>query len=512
MTKELTPDAGAEFEAASNRNMRSKALKGGRWMVIESVGVQVMSFLVTAVLARWFLDQADYGAIAAVTVAAGLLGLLGDTGFSVSLIQRDEVSEDRVSSLFWVGSALGVVLGGIVALASGPIAASMSQPEIAPLIVLTATQLVAAIVSSIPEAVLLRRLQFKRAAVVSLASFAIYPPVAIGLAYFFDAGPWAVIIGQALRPAVKTLLGMYTAKWRPRLVMRWELVKEDLGINGGYLAISAAGFLTKNIDYWLVSRYLGAQTLGLYYMAFLIPTLVRQRLTWAASKVLLPVMSRVRTEVERAERAFLDSSRLIALVSLPALVGLALVARPAIVVLLGDKWGPAADALPLLALSAAADALSQVTMQAFVADGRPIRVLWFAGPRVVALAGGLYAAIDMNGTLVGVAWAVLAASLLNLVLAHCVAVWKLDISFAKLLRAYAPVVVPLGAMVAVVLGTISWMSSVGAPDLLALVAGVLAGAIAYLGAGFLVSRGAFGRLLVDARAFVGKGSGAGPDR
>jgi O-antigen/teichoic acid export membrane protein len=490
--------------------MRAKALKGGRWMMIESVGVQVMSFLVTAVLARWFLDEADYGAIAAVTVAAGLLGLLADTGFSVSLIQRDTVSDDRVSSLFWAGAGLGAVLGIIVALLAGPIANSMSQPEIAPLIVLTSTQIVAAVVSSIPEALLLRKLQFKKAAVVSIASFSVYPPIAIGLAYFFDAGPWAVIIGQAVRPIAKTLLGMYSARWHPRLVMKWALVKEDFGINGGYLVVSIAGFLTKNVDYWIISRHLGPEALGFYYMAFLIPTLVRQRLTWAVGRVLLPAMSRVRQDVDRAERAFLDSSRLIALISLPALVGLALVARPAISVLVGDKWLTAAETLPLLAVSAAADALSQVTMQAFVADGRPIRVLWFAGPRVVALAGLLYVAVDMDGTLVGVAWAVLAASILNLLLAHCVAVWKLDIPFSKIMRAYGPVMIPLAAMIITVTSAVGWLGSMNAAAFVSLVVGILVGTMSYLGAGFLVSRPTFGRLLIDARAFLGKGQGSEP--
>jgi len=497
-------DIAGDDIASSAGKMRSTAISGGRWTLIENVVVQVMSLLVTLVLARVLL-QSDYGAIAAVTVAAGFLTLLGNIGFSVSLIQRKEVTDERVSSIFWAGAGLGTLLAIAFALASPLIAASMRQPEITPMLVLVSTQVVTAILSTIPEAVLLRRFKFKTAALVSMGSFVVYPPVAIGLAIFFDAGAWAVVIGQALRPLTKVLLGMYAARWRPKLTLKWELIREDFGLNAGFFVISAAGFLTKNLDYWLISRHLGDRLLGIYYMAFVIPTMIRQRLTWALGRVLIPVLSRVRDDQERFRRVFLDTSRLIALTALPALIGLALVAKPMVQVVLSENWIDAAAPLPLLALTAAADSLSQVTLRSFVAYGKPMRALYFSGPRLIALVVGVYMAVEMDGSLVSVSWAVLASSILNLVLAHCVAVWKLDVPFGSILRAYRPVFLPLVAMIVAARAATVGMQNLGAIPLVELFVGVTVGAITYVGAGASLSRSAFVGLLADAKSFLGKG-------
>jgi len=509
---EPTDIAGVDMASATG-SMRSRAISGGRWMLIENLVVQVMSFLVTIVLAR-LLAQTDYGLIAAVTVAAGFLTLLGNVGFSVSLIQRKGVTEDRVSSVFWAGAGLGVILAVGFILISRPIAASMNQPEIAPMLILVSTQVVTAILATIPEAVLLRRLKFRTAAFVSMGSFVIYPPVAIGLAIFFDAGAWAVIIGQALRPLVKLFLGMYAARWRPRLTLRWALIREDFGLNAGFFAVSTTGFLTKNLDYWLISRHLGNRLLGVYYMAFVIPTMIRQRLTWALGRVLVPVLSRVRDDEARFRRAFVEISRLIALISLPSLIGLALVARPMIAVVLSEKWMEAAGPLPLLALTAAADSLSQVTLRSFIADGKPMRAFYFSGPRLVTLVVGVYLAVELDGSLIGVSWAVLVSSLVNLVLSHIVAVWKLRIPFRSIMAAYQPVLLPLFVMIAAVRATTVGLQGLGANSLVELVAGVLVGALSYVGAGATLSRSAFVHLLADARSLLGKGAeaGAGAER
>ncbi len=501
--KVKSSDIAGDDIASHDGRMRSTAISGGRWTLIENAVVQVMSLLVTLVLARVLL-QTDYGAIAAVTVAASFLILLGNVGFSVSLIQRAEVTDERVSSIFWAGAGLGTVLAIAFALASPFIAASMRQPNVAPMLILVSTQVITAILSSIPEAVLLRRFKFRTAAFVSMGSFIIYPPVAIGLAIFFDAGAWAVVIGQALRPFAKLLLGMYAARWRPTLKFKWALIREDFGLNAGFFVISATGFLTKNLDYWLISRHLGDRLLGVYFMAFVIPTMIRQRLTWALGRVLIPVLSRVRDDEKRFRRVFLDTSRLIALTALPALIGLALVARPMVQVVLGENWIESAGPLPLLALTAAADSLSQVTLRSFVAFGKPMRALYFSGPRLIALAVGVYIAVEMNGSLVSVSWAVLASSILNLVLAHCVAVWKLRVPFGSIMRAYRPVFLPLGAMVIAVRAATLGMQNLGAIPLVELVVGVMLGMIVFVGAGATLSRPAFVGLLVDVKSFVGK--------
>ena len=62
---------------------------------------------------------------------------------------------------------------------------------------------------------------------------------------------------------------------------------------GSWSGIQAAVYVSKNADYWVVSRLLGGEALGLYYIAYVIPNLARQRLHWVAQAVFYPVFSRL---------------------------------------------------------------------------------------------------------------------------------------------------------------------------------------------------------------------------
>jgi PST family polysaccharide transporter len=381
----------------------------------------------------------------------------------------------------------------------------MNLPEAGPLMMVAAAQLAAAVLASIPEALLLRRLAFRTAAMVSVGSFMIYPPIAIGLAVYFDMGAWAVVIGQALRPVAKFFFGLIAARWRPHFVFDWSMVKGDIAFNGGFFLVAGTGFLIKNMDYWVVSRFLGGALLGVYYIAFVIPTIVRQRLTWALGRVLLPVLSRVRDDRDRFVRAFVDTSQFISLITMPAMVGLLLVAEPVVHVVLGARWADAVAPLGILALAAAWDSMAQVPLQGFVAEGTPMRAFLFAGPRVIVLAVGLTIAISGPGTLVAVAWAVFASSLTNFVLAQIVAITRMSIPAGRLIAGYRPVVVPVVAMAAAVGGTALVFDRIDVPQIVELVILLLVGGVSYLGVGMVFSRRVFRRLLHDGKVLIGRG-------
>lgn len=503
--RELEDPAAAPQDApVAKQAMRSAAIKGGRWTLLENLAVQGLSFVVTLILAR-ILAPEEFGLIAAVTLAANFFGLLGNVGLSASIIQRSDASEVRVSSVFWAGLGLATVLTGILMALTGPLANSMNLPEAQPLMMVAAAQLAAAILSTIPEALLLRRLAFRTAAMVSVGSFMIYPPIAIGLAVVFDMGAWAVVIGQALRPVAKFFLGMIAARWHPRFMLDWSMVRKDIAFNGGFFLVAGTGFLIKNMDYWVVSRFLGGALLGVYYMAFVIPTIVRQRLTWALGRVLLPVLSRVRHDRDRFVRAFVDTSQFIALITLPAMVGLLLVAEPLVHVVLGSRWADAVAPLGVLALAAACDSMAQVPLQGFVAEGTPMRAFLFAGPRVIVLAIGLTIAISGPGTLLAVAWAVFASSFTNFALAQVVAVTRMSIPAGRLLAGYRPVVLPVLAMAAAVGGTGLVFDRLSIPQIVELATLLVVGAASYLGVGMLLSRRVFRRLLHDGKTLIGRG-------
>ena len=86
------------------------------WRFAERCGAQLVSFIVSIVLAR-ILAPEDYGTIALVTVFTAILQVFVDSGLGTALIQKKDADEIDFSSVFYccmLDFILGNVLGGTV--------------------------------------------------------------------------------------------------------------------------------------------------------------------------------------------------------------------------------------------------------------------------------------------------------------------------------------------------------------------------------------------------------------
>lgn len=81
------------------------------------------------VLAR-LLGPKDFGLVGMVTAFTGVLDLFRDFGLSSAAVQRTTVTEDQISTLFWINISVGALLG-LLAVAMAPvIAAFYHEPRL----------------------------------------------------------------------------------------------------------------------------------------------------------------------------------------------------------------------------------------------------------------------------------------------------------------------------------------------------------------------------------------------
>ena len=125
--------------------MRGKAVRGG----LATVAAQVLKFLIKGsalvVLAR-LLKPTDFGLVAMVAAFTGFVTLFKDLGLSMATVQRDQITQEQVSTLFWINVGLSVVLMGIAAALAPAVAWFYGEPS------LTLIMLAVAIVYNYPFA------------------------------------------------------------------------------------------------------------------------------------------------------------------------------------------------------------------------------------------------------------------------------------------------------------------------------------------------------------------------
>ena len=113
-----------------------------------------------------------------------------------------------------------------------------------------------------------------------------------------------VIIGMVAQSVVHLVAMAVAARWLPRPVFRWEPVAEDLRLAGGLLVNNGITYGVRNADYVVVGRLLGPATLGAYYVAYVLPQILRLRATWVAQSVLFPVLARSQTDPRRTQQVY----------------------------------------------------------------------------------------------------------------------------------------------------------------------------------------------------------------
>ena len=79
------------------------------WGLLEKCSVQVVSFLVTIVLARLLLPK-EYGIVALISIFIALATVIIDGGLNTALVQKKDANEEDFSTIFYVSMGLSLLM------------------------------------------------------------------------------------------------------------------------------------------------------------------------------------------------------------------------------------------------------------------------------------------------------------------------------------------------------------------------------------------------------------------
>jgi PST family polysaccharide transporter len=252
------------------------------------------------------------------------------------------------------------------------------------------------------------------------------------------------------------------------------------------MALDWLAILLLNVDYLVIGRFLGAEALGIYTVAFRIPELVILQLCVVVARVVFPVYTRVRDDPEALRNGFLTTMRYVALITVPLGLGLMLVAEPFVLTMFTAKWAEAIPVMRAIALYALLVSISFNAGDIYKARGYLGIMIKLTLLELAILCGGLYLAITGPGTTAAVAWVHVVVALVGKTVNIAIACRIIDTPFNQVLVALRPAALAGVVMMPVVLVALSLTAS--AAPLVQLVAGITAGALAYGGVLWLFQR------------------------
>jgi O-antigen/teichoic acid export membrane protein len=208
-----------------------------------------------------------------------------------------------------------------------------------------------------------------------------------------DGGAWAIIAQQVITATVMTALVVVASPWRPQRTFSMASLRSLWGFSGYLVGHRLLFYLHQNADRFLIGRYIGAAALGTYAVAYNLMLIPVGRIGTPLQRVLAPAFSRMQEEPERMAAAWARVVRLVAVVTVPALAGLIVVAPDFIPVVLGAQWVEAVPLIQILAWVGMLQALQSPHIDVLMARGRTSVIFRyscvFTAAHIVAFVVGL---------------------------------------------------------------------------------------------------------------------------
>src|SRR6266404_6255672 len=200
------------------KDLKERVVRGGFAKICAQAVTFTLRMGSLMVLAR-LLEPKDFGLVGMVTAFTGVLYLFRDFGLSTATVQRASVTEDQISTLFWINILVGVLLA-VLALALAPVVVTFyHEPRLLGVTAVLAVGFLFNAAGVQHSALLQRDMRFTALAVINTASLVGSTVVAIGMAKA-GYGYWALVAMTITLPLITTIGLWIAAKWTPGMPRR----------------------------------------------------------------------------------------------------------------------------------------------------------------------------------------------------------------------------------------------------------------------------------------------------
>ena len=349
-------------------SLKDKTVKGVGWSFADNIANSGITFLVGLVLAR-LLTPEEYGVMAMIMIFIAVSNSIVDSGFSNALIRKIDAKRIDYNTVFYFNLAASALLYVLLFFLSPAIAAFFKEPQLVDVTRVIGCVLLINALAIIPRTLFVKDVNFKVQTKVSLIASLSSGAIGIGMA-LAGMGVWSLVGQQLSRQAFNTLFLWVYGRWRPVWEFSMQSFREMFGFGSKLLLSGLIDTVWKNIYYLVIGRFYSSAQLGQYTRAEQFNIIFSSNLTTVVQRVSYPVLSSIQNEPERLREAYRRVIKSTMLVTFACMLGLAAVAKPLILILIGAKWLTAVSYLQIICFAGMLYPLHAINLNILQVKGR----------------------------------------------------------------------------------------------------------------------------------------------
>lgn len=317
-------------------DLKTKAIRGSLWSLLENFSLQIVQFVVSVVLAR-ILEPKDYGLIAITGIFTSISAAITDGGFEKTIIQKKDPSQTQVSTIFYLNVLLGALMTLVLIVCAPTIALFFKEPALTQILQIVAFSILLTSLGQMQQTLLMKELQFKRISYSRIVSS--WVSGISGVLFALNGfGVWSLVYSTMLYQITTLLFFWIKASWYPQFSFSYNAVKSIIPYGLNILASSIFFFMIQQFNNFIVGKSYSKAELGLFNRGNKFPDLITGIIQSVVLNMSLPLFSKLQDDPEQLYNTVRKTNKIIAFISFPLLFLLLIKAEDITIFLFTEKW------------------------------------------------------------------------------------------------------------------------------------------------------------------------------
>ncbi|HJS80176.1 MAG TPA: lipopolysaccharide biosynthesis protein [Vitreimonas sp.] len=327
-----------------------RAVQGGGLFVAAHIMKMAIQFASLAVLGR-LLSPDDFGLMAMCWSVLVFASMFADLGFGAATIQKKDIDQDTVSTLFFLSLGIGILIAVIVAAFAPLAAAFFHDNRLLLAIPVMALSIPISILSTQHYGLLNRTMRWMDLQIAAVASQLAGVIVAILIAVFTPLTYWALIVQALVTAFTYSSYLIARCDWRPSIPQNWRAASSSIHLGLNLTGFTFLNYFHRQLDNILIGWRWGTIELGHYARAYALLLIPINFVNGPIGNVMQPALSRLQDKPDQWRRAYLDALIAVVLIGGGATTMLFGGAAPVIEAVYGPGWEGTISIFGVLALS-----------------------------------------------------------------------------------------------------------------------------------------------------------------
>jgi O-antigen/teichoic acid export membrane protein len=405
------------------------AIGSGTLVLLRGID-RLVGLVSVTILARILAPEA-FGLIALGATLAGLVEIFADLGLDIGLIRDSGADRSDYDTAWTLQVLIGIGVAAIMVLLARQGAIYFGDPRVEMVVYGLAVSKIVASFTNIRIVDFRKDLEFNREFRFMVTVRLVSAAATIICALVWRSY-WALVAGIFTRSVCSVILGYILLPYRPQFTLarlakimnfsRWLVLRGlVLGLN-------------ERVTNLVLGPLVKVESLAFYNLASEINDLVISGLHAPVRRALYPGYAKIVNDRTKLSNAYVEVFSVLVLVSLPLMIGIALLGPQIVLLFFGERWAATGPLLQVLCIAGISRCFNTGGGLVYLVKGSPHIATGMAFFRLCTLVPALYFAAKSYGVN-GAAWAVAVLGGVFLIVEMTVETRFLGVSFKRLVAA-----------------------------------------------------------------------------